>query len=88
MAAWVTPRRKPAERPNRRPLPRLAVDLLGRRARNGTCLSRFGHFRAEVPKSLHIGAYRRALQIAAVRHAAMKPLQVGTFAAGRSRRST
>lgn len=86
MAAWVTPRRRPAERPNRRPLLRLAVDLLRRSGGNGTCLSRFGHFCAEVPKSPHIGAHRRALQIAAVRHALTKPLQVGTFASGRSPR--
>jgi hypothetical protein len=46
-----------------------------------TGLAIFGHFCAEVPKSLHIAAHTRVLLIAAVCHAATKPLQAATFEA-------
>lgn len=82
MAAWVTPRRRSSDRLNRRP----ATEARGRPTGNGTAPSRFGHFCAEVPKSLHIGAHPRVFQFAAVRRAAAKPLQVVTFAAGWPRR--
>lgn len=53
---------------------------------NGTALGDLGHFCAEVPKSLHIGAYPRVLLIAAVCHAAAKPLQAAVFNIRWSRR--
>jgi hypothetical protein len=55
---------------------------------NQTGLRDFGHFCAEVPKSLHIGAYPRVFGayprvflIAAVFRAATRSLQTATFAA-------
>ncbi len=42
----------------------------------------FGHFCAEVPKSLHIGAYPRVLLIAAACRAAAKSLQAAIFTSG------
>jgi hypothetical protein len=83
MAAWVTPRRESAGRLNRRP----AAEARGRPAGNGTAPSRFGHFCAEVPKSLHIRAYPTHFLFAAAGRRLGKPLQVATFAACRSRRS-
>jgi hypothetical protein len=53
---------------------------------NGTAIADLGHSCAEVPKSPHIAAHPHVFQIAAVRRAAAKPLQVVTFAAGWSRR--
>jgi hypothetical protein len=52
---------------------------------NQTATSDFGHFRAEVPKSLHIGAHPHVFVIAAARRAVTKPLQAVTFAARGSR---
>ena len=82
MAAWVTPRRRSADRLNHRP----AAEARGRPAGNGTAPSRFGHFCAEVPKSLHIRAYPHAFLFEAAGRRLGKPLQVATFAARGSRR--
>lgn len=49
---------------------RTAAPLLG----GQTALSVFGHFCAEVPKSLHIGAHPHAFLIAAICRDAPKPL--------------
>ena len=58
------------------------------RRRNQTATSNFGHFCAEVPKSLYlyIGAYPRVLLIGAVPTGNAKPLQVATFTDRQSRR--
>jgi hypothetical protein len=56
MAAWVTPRRRSADRLNHRP----AAEARGRFAGNGTAPSHFGHFCDEVPNrciSAQIRAY-------------------------------
>jgi hypothetical protein len=49
---------------------------------NRTGPSRFGHFCAEVPKSLHIGAYPRVLLVVTVCRAAAKPLQAAYDGSG------
>lgn len=82
MAAWVTPRRRSAERLNHRP----AAEARGRPAGNGTAPSRFGHFCAEVPKSLHIGAHPHAFLFGAAGRRLGNPLQAGIFAVRWSRR--
>lgn len=46
---------------------------------NQTAILSFGHFCAEVPKSLRIGAYPLVLLIAALCGAATKSLQVAIF---------
>lgn len=61
--------------------------LSSRKYRNQTATSDFGHFCAEVPKSLHIDAYPCVLLIAAVCRAAAKLLQAAIFAARGFRRS-
>jgi hypothetical protein len=47
---------------------------------NQTATSDFRHFCAEVPKSLHIGAYPRVSLIGPFLDAITKPLQTATFA--------
>jgi hypothetical protein len=73
-AASVTARRRPAERPIARPA--AEIGGLWRRPRlNQTATSDFGHFCAEVPKSLHIGAYPRVFLIGAFGGTITKSLQ-------------
>lgn len=84
MAAWVTPRRGSADRLSHPP----PAEARGRPAGNGTAPSRFGHFCAEVPKSLHIRAYPHAFHSGAAGRRLGNPLQVATFAARGSRRPT
>lgn len=63
-----------------------AVDLLRHPGANQTGPRRFGHFSAEVPKSLHIGPYPRVFLNEASDGAITKPLQPATFAARGLRR--
>ncbi len=64
---WLKPRKRHFSTPGTRDRP------------NRTTTPHLGHFCAEVPKSLHIAAYPRVLLIAAVCHAAAKPLQAAVF---------
>jgi hypothetical protein len=64
------------------------IASLGCRAGHGgiqTATSGFGHFCAEVPKSLRIGAHPHVFVIAAARRTITKPLQAATFVARGSR---